>query len=178
MKTLLLAFQFLVSTSAFASDNLPFADTYGTYQFVSCKEIESRGNLNDYCSSKIIRIQPSPACSGAPHTDVLFAKSDKNFDIAPCTRNGMIPSPIIEGFSPDRGINPKFYKYEKEKDGSDHYYIRSIMNEQTLIFTDAWMKRNPDKTLNFKLKRRETPKDDSQNTLMSFEYEFVLKPTK
>lgn len=173
MKTALF---YLLSATSFASGKLPFEGNYGTYKVTHCKKIDASVTAKDYCTSKWVRIEQSPSCAGVPKTRILFAESNKQFETAPCTRGASAPAPVQENFSDGKGLNPDSYKYEKEEDGSDHFYDRVTIDEKSYLFTETWIKKISDKTVTLRLKKRETPKDDSQKTLMSFEYEFNLKP--
>lgn len=82
------------------------------------------------------------------------------------------------GFTNGDTLNPEYFRYNREEDGSDHYYIRVTEPGKSYIFTDFWMKKNPDQTVASKFKRRETSLNDSGDVKSSFEYEMTMRPIK
>lgn len=178
VKTSLILTTLAVASASLASADLPFGSYYGKYEVVSCKKMDGKNVVFNYCDSKKVLVEKGAACEGAPRTNVFFATEHQEFDIAPCTRNAANPPPVQESFIPGEGLNAESFKYEKEKDGSDHHFLRRIVNEQTSVFTDFWMKKNANETISVKIKRREAPKDDEKKTQKSFEYELILKQIK
>jgi hypothetical protein len=168
----------LVSASAFASTNLPFTNYYGQYEVVGCKKINSTNNPTDWCSSKEVLIVKAATCGGlTSHTSIYFAFSGQNFNNT-CTAKANANNATAEIFLTGDDLSSEYYKYNKEEDGSDHYYIRVTKDQKSDVFTDFWLKKNADQTLTSKFKRKETSLDDPSDLKSSFEYEMTMNPVK
>lgn len=174
MKTMTLVSLVLSSCSVVAAAALPFESYYGKYEVIDCKKAASTNSPKDFCATKEVLIARAPTCAGAPHTSVFFASKDQQFNNT-CTATANVTYAHKEAFAPGTGLNPEFYKYEKEEDGFDHYYIRTNSNGKSYIYTDLRLKKNPDQTVTSKFNRRETL-IDSDSPMSSFEYEMTFKP--
>lgn len=174
MQNLILFLALILPLVADATAELPFTKYYGRYQVSKCKKIEATNSPTDWCLTKEILIERAAACRGAPHTQMSFASAGQQFN-STCTSVANVIYPHTMTFGPGTDLNPEFYRYGKDEDGSDHFYIRSIADKKTYVYEDFWLKKGPDQDFTAKFKRRETSLDSPDVNLNSHEYEIVMK---
>lgn len=177
MKQIFLITLSLASSSAFSASEVPFAAYFGRYEVAQCKKIESTSDSSDLCLSKQVLIEKAPPCKGAPSNRIMFATAKQKFNTS-CNYEANVLQPHEESFSPGDQLNPEFFKYAPDKDGSDHYYIRVTADGESYIFTDFWLKNSADGILVARFKRRVNPINSPDTIRSSFEYEFKLKTIK
>jgi len=128
------------------------------------KKVESSNLEPIWLKKTSVLIEKAPPGNGGLHSRMLFFPV-----IVPHGRQE-----FVERFSTADGLNPEYYKYQKEEDGFDHYYLRSIMNNVKYDYTDIYMKLMDTDLLKVKVKRREVL-IESGSDVGAFYYELTLK---